>query len=157
MRPQICEKEQAVLAALQNGNLSGELFDHVETCPICGETVITVEELRPEAARLERSLNPPDYYAMILRRAKQRAREEAVARATLPIRVALGCTVLVSIVSTPWLVAYLMRLRWELPLLSPVYILQRNWPGALSGSIAIDMAITLLCIALSSWFVLREE
>jgi hypothetical protein len=27
----------------------------------------------------------------------------------------------------------------------------------LSGSIAIDMAVALLCIALSSWFVLREE
>jgi hypothetical protein len=151
-----CEKEQAVIAASQNGDLSGELFVHLETCPLCAEIVMTVEGLRGEAARLESSLQPPDP-ATILRRAQQRAREEALARATLPIHITLACTVVVSIVSAPWLVAYLMRVRWEFPLLSPVYFLQRNWLDALSRTTAIGMAATLLCIGLSSWLVLREE
>jgi len=42
-------------------------------------------------------------------------------------------------------------------LLRPVYFLQRNLPDALSGSTVMGMAATLLCIALSSWFVLRQE
>ena len=152
----ICEKEQAVSVALQQGNLSSELLAHLESCPVCSEIVMTVEGLRPEAARLDRSLQPPDP-TMIFRRALQRAREEALARATLPIRITLACTVVVSILSAPWLIAYLMRLPWELPLLRPVYFLQRNLPDALPGSLVIAMAATLLCLALSSWFVLREE
>jgi hypothetical protein len=151
-----CEKEQAVLAALQNGNLSGELFVHLESCPLCAEIVMAVEGLRREAARLDRSLQAPDP-TMILRRAQQRARDEAVARATLPIRITLACTVLVSVLSAPWLVAYLMRLRWELSGLDHFYFLQRNWPEALSGGTVVSMAATLLCIGLSSWFVLRED
>jgi len=156
MTPQICEKEHAVLAALQNGNLSGELVVHLESCPLCSEIVMTVEGLRPEAARLDNNLRPPDP-ATIFRRAQQRAREEALARATLPIRITLACTVVLSILSAPWLIAYLMRLPWEVPLLRPVYFLQRNLPDALSGSTVMGMAATLLCIALSSWLVLREE
>ena len=156
MTPQICEKEQAVLAALQNGNLRGDLLVHLETCPLCSEMAMAVEVLGPEAARLERSLNPPDP-ALIFRRAQQRAREEALARATLPIRITLACTVVVSILSTPSLVAYCMRLPWESLLLRPVYFLQRNLPDALPGSMVIGMAATLVCVALSSWFVLREE
>ena len=156
MTLQNCENEQALLAELQNGSLSGELVAHLESCPLCREIVMTVEGLRPEAARLDRSLRPPDS-AMIFRRAQQRAREEALARATLPIRITLACAVVVSILSAPWLIAYLMRLPWELSLLRPVYFLQRNLPDALPGSLLIGMAATLLCIALSSWFVLREE
>jgi hypothetical protein len=156
MTPQICEKDHAVLAALQNGNLSGELLAHVESCPLCSEIVMAVEGLTPEAASLDRSLLPPDP-TMIFRQAQQRAREEALARATLPIRITLACTVVFSILSAPWLIAYIRRLPWELPLLRPVYFLQRNLPGAVSESTVIGMAATLLCIALSSWFVLREE
>ncbi len=156
MTPQICEKEQAVLAALQQGNLSSDLFVHFESCPVCSEIVMTVEGLRPEAARLDSNLRPPNP-AVIFRRAQQRAREEALARATLPIRITLACTVAVSILSAPWLIAYLMKLPWELPLLRPVYLLQRNLPDALPGTLVIGLAATLLCIALSSWFVLRED
>jgi hypothetical protein len=156
MTPQICGTEQAVLAALRNGNLSGDLLVHLETCPLCSEMAMTVEVLRPEAARVEGGLKPPDP-AIILRRAQQRAREEALARATLPIRVTLACTVFVSILSAPWLVAYCMRLPWEFLLLRPVYFLQRNLPDALPGSLVIGMAATLVCVALSSWLVLREE
>jgi len=156
MTPQICETEHAVLAALQSGNLSGDLLVHLETFPLCSEMAMTVEELRPEAARLEESLKPPDP-AIIFRGAQQRAREEELARATLPIRITLACTVVVSILSAPWLIAYLMKLPWELPLLRPVYFLQRNLPDTLPGSLVIGMTATLLCIALSSWFILREE
>jgi hypothetical protein len=156
MTLQICEKEQAVLTALQQGNLSSELFVHFESCPACSEIVITVEGLRPEADRLDSSLRPPNP-AMIFRRAQQRAREDALARATLPIRITLACTVIVSILSAPWLIAYLMRLPWEVPLLRPVYFLQRNLPDAVPGSLLTGMAATLLCVALSSWFILREE
>jgi hypothetical protein len=42
-------------------------------------------------------------------------------------------------------------------LLRPVYFLQRNLPDTLPGSLVIGMTATLLCIALSSWFILREE
>jgi hypothetical protein len=94
---------------------------------------------------------------MIFRRAQQRAREDALARATLPIRITLACTVVVSMLSAPWLIAYLMRLPWELPLLRPVYFLQRNLPDAVPAGIAFGMGATLLCIALSSWFILRQE
>lgn len=156
MTLQICEQEQAVLAALQNCNLGGNLLVHLETCPVCSEMAMTVEVLRAEAARLEESLKPPDP-AMIFRRARQCAREEALARATLPIRITLACTVFVSILSAPWLFAYCMRLPWDFLLLRPIYFLQRNLPNALPGSVVVGMAATLVCVALSSWLVLREE
>ena len=155
MNIQACEKEQAVIAALQNGNISGDLLVHVEICPVCGEILMTVEALRQEAACLDQTLSPPDA-GVILRRAQQRARQEALARATLPIRIALACTFVVTILSTPWLVAYFMRRRWEFPFLrSPS--LDGNWLDALSGTTVIALVGTLLCIGLSSWFVLREE
>ena len=80
MTPQICEKEQAVLAALQQGNLSGDLFVHFESCPVCSEIVMTVEGLRPEAARLDSNLRPPNPAVIFRQSPATRARGSTGAR-----------------------------------------------------------------------------
>lgn len=155
MNAQACDKEQAVITALQSGNVSGDLLLHIESCRVCREVLMTAEALRYESACLDKTLSPPDA-GVILRRAQQRARQEALARATLPIRIALACTLVVTILSAPWLFAYLVRLSWGFPFLRSPW-LNGNWLNALSGTTAMGMVATLLCIGLSSWFVFREE
>jgi hypothetical protein len=156
MRSSFCEKEWVVIAALHRGSLSDDLFLHAESCPICNESLMTAEALKDEAASLETKLRPPDP-AVILCRAQQRAREQALARATWPIRVPLACTAVITVVSTPWIFAYVMRLPWILPFFKSLSFREGNWFAPLSGITPVVMAATLICIALSSWFVLREE
>jgi hypothetical protein len=188
MTEDYCEKEQALVAALQSaalrsarshggitrgGIINDELLAHAASCPICSEVLLVTAFLRQEfqhddSASLDREFQTPDA-AMIWRKAQARAREQALARATLPIRVARTCAGVLAILALPWVgLGFSQRPAWLTSLgltdlgstnlgITHLVALNGNWLTALSRLTLLGMTATLFGIVLSSWYMLREE
>ena len=159
MRTEYCEcnKEQAVAAGLRNGLLPEELLDHIGVCPACSEVLCVAQALREDAAAVEERLQLPDP-GLVWRRAREQAKARAIARATLPIRVVRICACVVAILSAPWLVSVLLRLPSWMPALDRKwFLIDSTWRSFLTQTTLLGMIGTLLCIGLSSWYMLREE
>jgi hypothetical protein len=165
MTENYCDKEQELVAALQGETLNAELLSHAGKCPVCLEVLLVAEFLREESVCLDREIIPPDA-TVIWRKAQARAREEALAKATLPIRVARTCTYVLAILAAPWIVLeFSARPSW-LPDLGLQHLTSINlssiaptpsWLAALTGTMLVGITATFLGIALSSWYMLREE
>jgi len=153
-----CEKEQELVLALHSGTLRDELLAHAAICPACSEVLLVAEFLRDESTSLNRELRPPDA-ALIWRKAQARAREKALARATLPIRAARNCAYALAVLASPWIVLeFWRRPAWLQDLgLAHLASIDGNWLAALTGTMLVGITATFLCIALSSWYLLREE
>jgi hypothetical protein len=153
-----CDKEQAVVAAVRSGTLNADLLGHAGGCPVCSEALLVTEFLREESTCLEHELYTPDA-AVLWRKAQTRAREKALARATLPIRITRTCTYALAILATPWIVLEFSRRPswWSSLGLKHLAPMDGNWFVALTGTTLLGVTATFLCIALSSWYMLREE
>jgi hypothetical protein len=153
-----CEREGALVAAMRRGTLHADLLAHAGGCPVCSEVLLVAEFLREDSASFDRELAIPDP-TVIWRKAQARAREKALARATLPIRIARTCAYALAILASPWIVLeFLRRPSWFSSLgLQRLASTDGNWLAALTGTTLLGVAATLLCIALSSWYMLREE
>lgn len=153
MNHSFCEKEQLVLAGLRMGSLRADLLDHIGTCAICSEAVFLAQKLDQTVPHLE--LPDP---AIVWRRAQDAARREALEKATAPIRIARICALIAALVAAPWLVASL-----SMPSLLPDLGLQflgtlnRALSGALTPTVLLGAAGSLISLLLGSWYVLREE
>jgi hypothetical protein len=87
------------------------------------------------------------------------ARQKALVRATLPIRIARISAFFVAILAAPWLILESYPLwPWMADLWPKHLSLNRLWPSD-SNETALPLAITstIICIGLSSWYMLREE
>jgi len=153
-----CEKELAMVAAVRAGTLNTDLLGHAGSCPVCSEVLLVAEFLREDGASLDRELATPDA-TVIWRKAQARAREKALARATLPIRIARTCAYALAIFASPWIVLeFSRRPSWFSSLgLQHLASTDGNWLAGLNGATVLGVAATFLCIALSSWYMLREE
>lgn len=158
MKKQFCEMEPAVVAAMRSGTLNAEMLDHAAGCVSCSDVLLVTEFLRDESASLDRALRTPDA-AVIWRKARARAREEALAKATLPIRVVRVCSYALAILAAPWIVLEFWRRPAWLPDtgLKHLSAMDGNWVSALNGTIVLSLAAMFICVALSSWYVLRAE
>jgi hypothetical protein len=175
MKEHYCEKEQELVKALRGGTLSSELLGHAGSCPVCLEVLLVAEFLCEEGRTLDRELIPPDA-TVIWRKAAARAREKALAKATLPIRIARNCAYALAILAAPWIVLEFSAWPPWLPDLglerlasldlssidlSSIYpssmALTPNWQTVLNGTMLVGITATCLGIALSSWYMLREE
>jgi hypothetical protein len=158
-----CEREQAVAAALHSGTLSSEILSHAGNCPVCSEVLLVAEFLREESASLDRELRLPDA-TVIWQKAQAKARERALAKATLPIRITRTCAYALAILAAPWIfLEFSGRPSW-LPSfglqhlrLIDLAVIDRSWMAALTGTMLIGITATFFGIALSSWYMLREE
>ena len=158
MTQQQCEAEQALVMAVHSATLNADLLGHAGGCPACSEVLLVTEFLREESACLEHELCTPDA-AVIWRKAQTRAREKALARATLPIRIARTCAYALAILAAPWIVLeFSRRPSWLSDLgLKHFASMDGAWLAALTGTTLLGVTATFLCIALSSWYMLREE
>lgn len=161
MKESYCEKEQALVAALHSGMLNDELLVHAGSCAVCSEILLVTELLRTEFLQDESAaldLPVPDA-TMIWRKAQARARERALARATYPIRMARTSACALAILAAPWILVELSRRPWWLQNLGLTHFVSRdvNWLAALTGTMLVGMTATFLGIALSSWYILRQE
>lgn len=150
-----CDQENAITAAAHSASLSPEQLLHARTCATCEAVLIAMAALESEADALV-SLRPLDA-SVVWRRAQQRAREKALARATLPIRIALACTFIFTAFSMPWIVSALLRWMPSFEFLKLITPWDHSWLATISGTAAIGITATLICIALSSLVVLREH
>jgi hypothetical protein len=158
MKKQHCETEQAVVAALYGGTLNAELLAHAAGCVFCSDVLLVTEFLREESASVGRELRTPDA-AVIWRKAQGRAREKALARATLPIRVVRTCSFTLAILAAPWIVFEFSRRPAWLPNIGLKHLssMDGNWLAALTGTTLLSITSMFICIALSSWYMLRAE
>ena len=158
MKNQYCEKEQAMVAASHAGALNADLLAHAAGCVFCSEALLVTDFLREESASLDRELRTPEA-ALIWRKAQSRAREKALTRASLPIRIARACAYALAILAAPRIVLELSRRPAWLPNLGLKHLasMDGNWLAALTGTTLLGITATFLCITLSSWYMLRAE
>ena len=159
MKGHDCEKEQQVADALRSDLFSEELRKHAEQCPICSEVILVADFLRQETDRTDNEFGILPDARLVWRKAQDSAREEALLRATLPIRIARGCAAGVAVLASPWLVIKYQLWQWVAELwLGQMSPLNRLWPSNLArNSLLLALTAALLWVGLSSWYIAREE
>lgn len=152
MNEAYCEKEQQVVAALWGRSRDAGILGHARSCPVCSEVVLVAEFLRESTQIATHELSGLPDARVIWRRAQSSAREKALVKVTLPIRIARISAFVVAVLAAPWLIVESHRL-WSGHLSST----NRLWPSDLNET-ALLLAITstLVC-TLSAWYMLREE
>jgi hypothetical protein len=160
MNEDFCEKEQQVIAALCGSSRDAEILGHARSCPVCSEVLLVAEILRESRQLATHELSALPDPALIWRKAQALAREKALVRVTLPIRIARISAFVVAVLAAPWLILESHQLWPWMADLWPRHLLSTNrlWPSDLN-EIALPLAITstLVCIGLSAWYMLREE
>jgi len=153
-----CQQEQNVAAALRAGTLDATLLAHAAACPVCSDVLLVTEVLQKDRASLERDLHVPDA-AVLWKKAQARAKEQALAKATLPIRIVRICACILAFVAAPSILIELSHGPAWLPDLGLKHLssIDANWLAALTGTTVLGIAATILCLGLSSWYMLREE
>jgi hypothetical protein len=158
MNELFCEKEQAIIGALCSGTLEPELLAHAASCPVCSDVLLVADNLQKDSAFLENVLHVRDA-AVLWKRAQIRAKEQAIAKAMLPIRITRVCTCVFAFVAVfrmameisnhpTWLADLGLR---SLPLHDS------NWLAAFGGTAIVGVAAAILFLGLGSWYMLRQN
>jgi hypothetical protein len=154
LRIRFCEKEQAVVGALHNGTLCNDLLAHVNFCEVCSEVVQISHALSQNVAAVADELRPPDA-SLVWRRAQAFAKQQAIAEATRPIRIARICACAAAVIALPWVGSTFMN---SIPTFAhQVGVVDRILAEALTGTTLLAAGASLVLISLSSWYVLRQE
>jgi hypothetical protein len=154
-----CEKEQEVVGALCGSLRDAEILGHARSCPVCTEVLLVSEFLRESRQIATHELSALPDAALIWRKAQALAREKALVRVTLPIRLARISAFVVAVLAAPWLILESHQLWPWMTDFWPRHLsfTNRLWPSDLNAT-ALLLAIsgTLVC-TLSAWYMLREE
>jgi len=157
MNPNSCTREAEVIAALVDGKLPDELQAHAGVCEVCSEIVQVTHVLVQEVAPPLAEVRPPDA-AVVWRRAQSVAREQAIAKATQPIRIARIATLVAAAISLPWLILSPRNSSsWISDFTAHLKSVDMSFSSAATGTILLGAIGSLFLITLSSWFVLRQE
>lgn len=153
-----CEHEQSVLKGVKSGTMHHELAEHLESCETCQEIVFVAQCLQGEIAPTIDTLRLPES-GVVWRRAQQRARAKAIAKATFPIFVARVAAFLVAILGAMWFTAASPAVRYWISEIGLRMVETSNhlWPAVFSGSMLAGMMAGSICIGVSSWYVLRQD
>jgi hypothetical protein len=154
-----CRKEEQVVAALRSGSPDAAILDHARECPICSDVLLVVTSLREESTLADHELDALPDPGLIWQASQARTKQDALAKATLPIRIMRTCAGMLAILAAPWIVLeFLHPSAWILN-----YRLMRlpgadaAWLSAFTGATLFGITATLACIALGSWYMLREK
>jgi hypothetical protein len=91
----------------------------------------------------------------VWRRAEILAKQQAIAKATRPIRIARICACVAAFVALPWLAPALLN---SMPALTRnLSTMDRTFSAVLTSTTLLGAAASLILISLSSWYVLRQE
>jgi len=121
------------------------------------------EFLREEAKLADHELNALPDASLLWRKAQALAREQALAKATLPIRLVRACAYIVTAFAGPWLAFESFQATTRTPTLRIEHssMLERIWTSAMPAMndtlLVFWIVGTVLTIGLSSWYMLREE
>ena len=149
-----CEKEQVLVAALLAGALPDDLLAHVSVCEVCAEVAQVSHALVHELVPAADVLRLPDA-SLVWKRAETLAKQQAIAKATRPIRIARICAGVAALLALPWLAPTLLN---SMPNFSHhLLTMDRTFSEALTGAPLLAVGAILILISLSSWYVLRQE
>jgi hypothetical protein len=148
-----CEKEQ-VVAALLAGALPDDLLAHVSVCEVCTEVAQVSHALLHEVAPAVDVLRLPDA-SLVWKRAQALAKQQTIAKATRPIRIARICAGVTALLALPWLAPTLLN---SMPNFShQLLTMDHTFSAALTGTTLLAVGTSLILISLSSWYVLHQE
>ena len=149
-----CEKEQVVVAALLAGALPDDLLAHVSVCEVCTEVAQASRALLHEVAPAADVLRLPNA-SLVWKRAQALAKQQAIAKATRPIRIARIFAGVAALLAIPWLAPTLLI---SMPNFSHhLLTMDHTFLEALTGTSLLAAGASLILISLSSWYVLRQE
>jgi hypothetical protein len=152
--PLFCEKEQVVVAALLAGALPNDLLAHVSVCEVCTEVAQVSHALLHEVAPAADVLRLPDA-SLVWKRAETLAKQQAIAKATRPIRITRISAGVAALLALPWLAPTLLN---SMPNFShQLLTMDHTFSETLTGSTLLAVGASLIVISLSSWYVLRQE
>jgi hypothetical protein len=160
MTEHYCEKEHQVVAALCGNSPDAEILAHAAACPVCSQVLLVAGFLRHQTSLAQHELNALPEAALIWRKAQAQSRQKALVRATLPIRIARISAAAVAVLAALWLILAPHQLWPRMADLWPRHLPSANqfWPSGLSQTaLLIAITGTLICIGLSSWYMLRED
>jgi hypothetical protein len=152
MKEHCCDREEQVFGALCADSHDAEILSHARNCPICSEVLLVTKSLREVTELTTNELRGLPDAVVIWRKAQAAVRETALARATLPIRIARICTLVMAILAAPWILVESGHL-WPEALGSVIW----RWPSGLNETALLLIITGTVCIVLSSWYMLREE
>ena len=151
-----CDREQEVVGWSRSGAFAPDLLRHVATCTVCAE-VVAVTTFLQEESRLASELPLPDV-SFIWRKAQIRARREAVAQATWPIRVFTSLAYVAAAVVALWLVVYVGGLpTWLSELADHGVPVTHLASGYVSGMVLLGGVGSLLCAFFGSSYLLLSD
>jgi predicted anti-sigma-YlaC factor YlaD len=153
-----CEREAETVAALLSGSANAEVESHMQSCQVCLEISLVCKSLRETVDLPERRLNALPDAGLVWRKAQARSREKAIAGATRPILIVKFVSYAVALLFSLWLVAVgQSQLGFVSTYLgiATTYV-ERSWP-ILNEALILSSISTLVVIAFSSWYILREE
>jgi hypothetical protein len=160
MNEHICEREQEVAAAASGGSCDSALLDHARNCPVCSE-VLLIAKLLAKVKRLSaQEVNGVPDAGAVWRKARALAREQALRRATRPIRTARIAAFAVGAFVVPLLIPRFRWLRPYMPDLWPRHVLSPYQPwfaGSSASLLMLAIGAAIILIGMSSWYMVREE
>lgn len=153
-KTRFCEKEQVVVAALLAGALPNDLLAHVSVCEVCAEVAQVSHALLHQVAPAADVLRLPDA-SLVWKRAETLAKQQAIAKATRPIRIVRISAGVAALLALPWLAPTLLN---SVPNFSRhLLTMDHTFSEALTGTTLLAAGASLILISLSSWYVLRQD
>lgn len=157
MNPNFCAREPEVITALLDGTLPDDLQAHASVCEVCSEIVQVTQALVQEVAPAAAELRPPDP-AVVWRCAQSAAGEQAIAKATQPIRIARISTLVAAAVALAWLALSSTNSPSWIPDSAHLFrALNLSFSSAATSTLLLGAIGSLFLITVSSWYVLRHE
>jgi len=151
---EFCEYEQAVAAALRTGAFPEDLLAHVGSCPVCTEVMIVSQSLMQDLEAGE--IHVPDA-GLVWRRAQAAARQQAIAKATRPIRIARIGALVAAAIAVAWLaIPGLNTGSWMPDLGHSLSSLDHSLSALATATFALGVVGSLIVISLSSWYLARQ-
>ena len=152
-----CDRESQVATAIRTRNYDPEIMEHARTCPICSEVQLVTNIFGAEMRLANHEFAFLPDAGLVWRKAQAKVREDATVKAMWPIQLARICAVVVAVSVVLW---FSFALRYP-----PHWLVGSGFKAAMdeiASSICnfttlLYMGCTLICITLSSWYMLREE
>jgi di/tricarboxylate transporter len=160
MSERYCVNEAQVAAAAAAGTCDAAILDHARDCQICSEVLLVAKLLGAGAQLSPRELAGVPDATIVWRKAQALARKQAVLRATRPIRTARIAAFAVGVLAVPLLI---LRFRGLWPYVPNVWRghvsspYQTWFAGSSASLLMLTIGGAMILIAMSSWYMLREE
>jgi len=155
--PPFCEKESSVVAAVLAGAIPDDLVAHIGGCAVCSEVVLVSELLANEISAVPKEFHIPDA-GVVWRRAQRLSREQAIARATRPIRIVRICGGIAAVLALPWAgFTFLNSPSWLPDFAHYSWTVDHSLSAAATGAGLFGIVGSVILVSLSSWYVLRQE